>query len=103
MPTLTAATTTGPGLTQDFGTVQDRMVMTTTVAGNAAGLTVNLEGSLDGTTWRLLGTTQSTTGNAVAVYGAGSRYARANITALIPTAVGSTVSVTAVIASLGPN
>lgn len=103
MPSLTSASTTGPGLAQDFGTVQDRLQMTVSVTGSAASLTVQLEGSMDNSIWRTLGATTSTIGGVVPVSGAGSRYARANVTALAPTSPGATVSVTAVVSATGPN
>jgi len=62
MGSLNAATTTGPGASVDLVTPRRSVRMVTTVTGSPSAVVVNFEGSLDGTTWTVLGTT---TGNAV--------------------------------------
>lgn len=92
MGSLNAATTTGPGTSVDLVTPRRSVRMVTTVTGGPSAVVVNLEGSLDGTTWTVLGTS---TGNAVSnalpggpytdtvtSVGPEVRYVRGNVTTL---------------------
>lgn len=92
MGSLNNATTTGPGATIDLVTPRRSVRMATTVTGSPSTVAVNLEGSLDGTTWTVLGTS---TGSAVvnnlpggpytdtvASVGPEVRYVRANLVTL---------------------
>lgn len=60
MGSLNAATTTGPGAAVDLVTPRRSVRMTTTVTGAPSTVVVNLEGSLDGTTWTVLGASAGT-------------------------------------------
>ena len=92
MGSLNAATTTGPGGTIDLVTPRRSVRMVTTVTGSPSAVVVNLEGSMDGTTWAVLGTsTGSAVSNnlpggaytdAVSSVGPDVRYVRANLVTL---------------------
>lgn len=95
MGTLNAATTTGPGTAIDLITARLNIRMTTSVTGAPAACVVNLEGSVDGTTWKPLATANHmTVSNAlpgsgpvtdvVISNGHAVRYARGNLVTLTP-------------------
>lgn len=102
MPSLINATTTGPGTQTDFVVPRKQVRMITTVTGNAGTLVVNLEGSLDATTWLTLATSQATAGETVLSLDREIRFVRPNI-AVITTAPGGTApAVSAVVGTVGP-
>ena len=93
---LAAATATGPGVVTDLGVVRTAHALDTTITGSPSAVTVNLEGSLDGTAWVVLATSTATAGDVQTVSGKGVRYVRANLVALTG---GTAPTVTALIAS----
>lgn len=94
---LNAATATGPSAATDLGSMRTALALQTVVTGTPSGVTVTLEGSLDGVHWApALLTSTSTTGDYQGRAGSPVRYIRANLTALTG---GTAPTVTAIIAA----
>lgn len=98
---LNAVTATGASTAVDLGVVRTAFAMQTVVTGSPTGVTVNLEGSLDGSHWATIVSSTSTTGDYKSAGQASAtapcfRYIRANLTTLT---AGTSPTVTAIIAA----
>lgn len=85
--TLTAATSTGAGLSTDFGSAKSNITMVVSQTGTVTAGVVSLQLSQDGTNWvhfANTGALSTALGNlAISASGEAWRYARANITSAI--------------------
>lgn len=102
MASLTNATSPTVGTATDFIAAKHQVRMVVTTTGQAAALSVNLESSLDNSTWKVVSTSTSVTGDTVMALDGGARYWRANLTALSTVPGGTAPTVSAAITPFGP-
>lgn len=76
---LDAATAVATGATFSLSAVRRTFTLVTTVTGAPTGVSLTLEGSLDGSQWYVLATSTSTTGDAQFAVDKPARYVRANL------------------------
>ena len=97
---LAAVTATGAGTATYLGSVRANHAIQVTYTSNPTAVAVNLEGSLDGTNWRTLGSWSiaggQASGDIVWITGKAAIWVRANLATLTG---GTSPAVTATIAS----
>lgn len=102
MASLNGATAPGPGTATDFVRVRKQFRMAVSITGNAASVLVNLEGSVDGSTWTTLVSSTNTVGESVLSLDGEVRFVRANLVAIATAPGGTAPAVTAAISAAGP-
>lgn len=76
---LEGATAVGAGTTFNLSAVRSKFTMVSAVTGAPTGVSLTLEGSIDGSTWYVLATSTSTTGDTQFAVDKPARYVRANL------------------------